>query len=146
MINTHRHPTLLTDSLMGNFNELMSDLLHEQGATSNIPKRIAINLAEKENGYEVLALIPGFAKEDIKVNVEDSMLTISAHPEANETDNTQAKHKQLITEIPTGTFQRQLRLPKNSDTNAVEASYENGILKLYLAKRKETLAKTIEIK
>lgn len=143
MIKTHRQPSALTETFLGNFNHMMNDILQEGNQVATHAHSIAINLAEKENGYEILAALPGMQKDQIEVNVEDSLLTIAATSSAPETGNKTRKH---LIEIPTGTFKRVIKLPKNTDTNQVDATYEGGVLKLYLAKRKETLPRHIEIK
>lgn len=138
---THRpHNTQLSDAWVSNFGQIMSDILHEPARTTHIAPRI--DLIEKENGYELLAAIPGVQKTDVSIAIEDGLLKLST----KESDSKETEGKSLVSEILKAEYKRTIRLPKNADTESTDATLENGILKIYLAKRKESLPKQIEIK
>ena len=105
----------------------------------------AVNIKEDENGYEVELAAPGFQKNDFKIDVEQGMLTISA--EKKHDSETKDEHY-TRREFGYTSFSRSFNLPRNISDEDVKASYDNGLLKLKIAK-KEAAAKpkkSIEIK
>ncbi len=133
--------TQLTDAWASNFGQIVNDLLSEPLRIEHATPRI--NLIEKENGYELLASLPGVEKKNIHIAIEDGLLKLSTNTESAKNE---AEGKSLISEIVTSDYKRTIRLPKNADTDSTDATLENGILKVYLAKKKESLPKQIEIK
>lgn len=133
--------TQLSDAWASNFGQIVNDLLSEPVRIAHATPRI--NLIEKENGYELLAALPGIEKKNISISIEDGLLKLNTHLDKT-TEET--KGKSLITEIVTSEYKRTIRLPKNADTESTDATLENGILKIYLAKRKESMPKQVEIK
>jgi len=138
---THRPSTaVISDPWIGNFGKLMNEILHEPQIVNNRP---LINLTEKENGYELLVALPGVQKKDISISIEDHVLNIAA---TSSLSPLAEGDKALAAELRTTEYNRALRLPKNADTETTDATLDNGILKLYIAKRKESLPREIKIK
>jgi len=100
----------------------------------------SVDVAENEKAYEVKAEIPGMKKEDIKVNFEDGVLTIQGEKK----EEIEKKEKNVqISERVYGRFQRSFRLPKQAKTEAIKATYKDGVLTLEIPKAEE--AKPAEI-
>ena len=104
------------------------------------------DITETENAYILEAELPGFRKEDIKVDIDNNYLTISAerNTEREEKDNS---GNVIRRERSYGTFSRSFDIT-GVQPDKIEAAYENGILKLELPKKEESIPKSrrLEIK
>lgn len=106
----------------------------------------AMNVKENENDFEVEFAAPGFDKKDFEVTIDGDMLNVSGEKKSKaeeKEDNYTRK------EFSYKSFKRSLQLPVTVDTeNKIEATYNEGILKLNLLKKEEdkiTPKKKIEI-
>lgn len=105
--------------------------------------RMKCDIYEKDNIYHIEADIPGFTKEDIKVEFNKGNLIIVAEKNS---DNEDEDKNYLRRERYYGKYQRSFYLGE-IDENACEASFENGILKITVPKKsEEETKKYIEIK
>ena len=102
-----------------------------------------LDIEEKEDRYVIQASVPGFAPKDIKIDLEEDILTIRAEREGEEE---QVEGEWHLHERFTGAVERKLRLGKQIDREAIEAELEHGVLKLSLPKVEEIKPKPIEIK
>ena len=92
-----------------------------------------VRTKENEDNYELSFVLPGFKKEDININIEDGVLIISSKVEKDD-------FKQ--------SFENRYQIPEDVDTEKINASMEDGILKISVGKYKElpkTNIKKIEI-
>eukprot|EP00742_Colponemidia_sp_Colp-10_P013609 GILJ01015384.1.p1 GENE.GILJ01015384.1~~GILJ01015384.1.p1 ORF type:complete len:171 (-),score=44.47 GILJ01015384.1:219-731(-) len=94
--------------------------------------RLSLNLSETENGYRVTAEVPGVNKEDIKLNIENNVLSIEAEKRHEKKEDTETFHR---IERSYGKFYRSLRLPENCNLNQVDAKYVDGVLTVDLGKK-----------
>lgn len=110
----------------------------------NVP---SVNVTQSENGFNIELAAPGLNKEDFKINVEKDRLTVSSEKQ-HEEEVTEEKFTRR--EFNYSSFSRSFYLPKSIDREAIEASYENGVLRLSLPKKqevlKEEMGRNIEIK
>ena len=104
---------------------------------------LAVDVLENEDGYVVKASVPGINVEDVEITFEDDVLTIKGE---THNDQEQEDGKFHIRERWFGTFGRRLRFPTNVDADAIEATYENGILTLNVPKVEEEQPKRIKVK
>lgn len=104
---------------------------------------LAVDVSENENSYVVKASIPGINVEDVEITFDDDVLTIKGEIQD---DNEQEEENFHIRERWFGTFGRRLRFPTNVDADAIEATYENGVLTLNVPKVEEEQPKRIEVK
>jgi len=99
----------------------------------------------KENGktYNVSVELPGLDEKDVKVLVEDDMLTISGEKKVERSDD-----KTHYSERSYGSFTRAFTLPADADRNAVSARFAKGVLTLEIPKSANPSAqvKQVEIK
>jgi HSP20 family protein len=104
----------------------------------------AINVWTKtDKGQVVMAEIPGINPEDLDINVVGETLMISGtRPEVEEDDNVRY-HRQ---ERGFGTFNRSIQLPFPVEVDRVEATYEKGILKVWLPRTEADKPRKITIK
>lgn len=103
------------------------------------------DIRDKGNEYILEADLPGFEKQDIKIDIDDHYLTISAerHSESEEKDK---KGNYLRCERSYGSFSRSFDV-STVKTDQIKAAYKNGVLKLTLPKKEnaEPARKQIEI-
>jgi HSP20 family protein len=106
---------------------------------------VPVNIKQVENGYSLDVIAPGFEKPDFKVNVDGSVLTISAERKSEENRQTE---KQIRKEYSYRSFKRSFTIDDKIDATTIEASYVNGVLRLNLPKKAEVreAAKDITIK
>ncbi len=102
-----------------------------------------LDIEEKDDRYVIQASVPGFAPEDIKIDVEEDLLTIRAErkDEEEQTEGEWHLHERF-----TGATERRLRLGKEIDRDTIEAELEHGVLTLSLPKVEEIKPKSIEVK
>jgi HSP20 family protein len=104
----------------------------------------ATNVVENEKEFEIEIATPGMEKEDIRINVENNVLTISSEKEVKKEEKDKNYTRR---EFSYGSFCRSFTLPKNIDIEHINACYEKGILKVALPKKEEEKTKlTKEIK
>ena len=103
------------------------------------------NVEVKENGkaYTVSVELPGLDEKDVKVTVEDDMLTISGEKKIERSDE-----KTHFSERSYGSFTRAFTLPHDADRNAINAKFAKGVLTLEIAKTASAPAqgKQIDVK
>ena len=85
-----------------------------------------------EDAYDIALELPGVDAADIDVTVTENSLIISGE---KRTAKEQADRTYYFSEREFGAFQRTFRLPPDADTEAVEASYSDGVLSLRIGKR-----------
>lgn len=101
---------------------------------ANVP---AVNVKEDEDGFHVEVAVPGFKKEDFKVELDKDVLTIATEQEENHEEKDE-QGTYVKREFYYNTFRRSFRLPENVvDGDKINARYEAGILYLTLPKREE---------
>jgi HSP20 family protein len=102
----------------------------------------AVNIAETDAQFEIELAIPGLSKEDIKINLDKNVLSVSADKKTETVDENKKFTKR---EYSFNSFSRSFTLPESADYSKIEADYVNGILKLTIAKKEEAKFQTREI-
>ena len=108
---------------------------------------VPVNLRETDQSYEMSLIAPGLRKDDFKLNVTDSLLTVS-YEQKQENNQQNAQEGWLRKEYKMQSFSRSFTLDDSVDVNKITASYDNGVLHMSLPKKESArrIAKTIEIK
>lgn len=101
-----------------------------------------VDIYETENELVVKADLPDLSEKDIDVRVENNMLTIRGE---RKFDQTVKEDKFLRVEGAYGAFSRSFSLPNTVNTEGVQASYKNGVLKVELPKRAESKPKQVKV-
>ena len=96
----------------------------------------SVNSLENNDSFEIDLAVPGMKKEDFTIELNDKILVISS-----ETSNTIENDKMRLNEFNFSSFQRSFRVPDSVDQDKIKANYKNGILKIKLPKRKESISK-----
>jgi HSP20 family protein len=111
--------------------------------TEPAPPAIKVDVEEKDDRYMVKADMPGVAKDDIRVEVDGNMVSISA--EVRREKKEEKEGKVLRSERYFGAMSRVFTLPTDVDFAKAEAAYADGVLKLTLPKTKATATHRIAI-
>ena len=109
----------------------------------NVP---AVNIAEKKDQFDVSLAAPGMKKEDFNIDVEGNVLTISAETKE---EKEQKDERYTRKEFNYSSFSRSFTLPEGVNKEKIDASYENGLLKVTLPKTedaKKAASKHIAVK
>jgi HSP20 family protein len=102
-----------------------------------------VDIAETEAEYQIKAELPEVKREDVKVTVEDGVLTISGE-RRHETEEKGRKYHRV--ERSYGSFVRSFTLPEHVDESRVKAEYKDGVLHLHLPKSEKAKPKAIDVK
>jgi len=96
------------------------------------------DMIETPSEYKISAELPGMLKENIDVDIDEGILTITAEKEESKVDE---GSNYVFKERSWGNVRRSLRLPNNADENSVSAMMENGCLHVNVAKTDEAHSK-----
>ncbi len=102
----------------------------------------AMDLVETEGDYVLKADLPGLSESDVKIEVEDSVLTISGERKA---DHEERKDGYYRIERSSGSFRRSLTLPEGVDPAAVNATFDRGVLEVHVPKPEQRKPRKVEI-
>jgi HSP20 family protein len=102
----------------------------------------AANISETDTEYLIKAELPEVSKDDVKVTIDEGVITISGE-RRNEFEHKDEKVHRI--ESFYGNFARSFRLPDDADVEAVQAESRNGILKVRVPKQPASRARTVEV-
>lgn len=122
-------PSLLNGSVLSDFFDndrfFDADWLRKQ----SVP---AVNVKESEKAFEIELAAPGLTKKDFEISVDNGMLTISSEKREEKEEK---ERNYTRKEFSYSSFSRSFTLPENVNEEDVKAYYEDGILKLQIAKK-----------
>lgn len=128
------------------FNDVFESFFNDSFISDRMTSRVpAVNIAENENEYHIELAAPGLSKEDFKINLEKNILSISVEKKI---ENTEDNKKYNRREFSYSSFVRTFTLPDGADQNSIDASYNDGVLRITVGKREEAkqLSREISIK
>ena len=102
----------------------------------------AMDLIETEDHFVLRADLPGLGEEDVNIEVEDRVLTISGERKAEHEANKDGFHR---IERAFGAFSRSLTLPKGIDPEGVSAAFDKGVLEVHIPKPEQRKPRKISI-
>ncbi len=100
-----------------------------------------VDILENDHSFVVRTELPGVEKDDVKVHINNGVLTIKGEKKVESKDD-----KRHRVECAYGSFVRSFTLPQDVDIEKVEAAYKNGILNLAIPKQEKAKPKQIEVK
>lgn len=103
----------------------------------------AADVQETDTEFLIKADLPEVAKEDVKVQVDDGVLTVQGERRREEETNGKRFHK---VEREYGTFVRRFALPIEIDATNVQAEFKNGVLSVHLPKTAKAATKAVDVK
>ena len=102
-----------------------------------------VDISETEEEYQIKAEIPDVRKDDVKVTVEDGVLTIQGRRNQEKEEKGTKYHR---IERSYGSFARTFSLPDVIEADKVNAEFKDGVLNLRLPKSEKAKPKAIEVK
>ncbi len=99
----------------------------------------AVNIMEEDNEYRIEVSAPGIDKKDVKINLEDDVLTISSE---RKEENEEKNKNYVRREFNYTAFSRSFVVPEEVEADKISAEHKNGILTLHLPKKEEVVKKT----
>ena len=103
----------------------------------------ALDVFETPEKVNVAVELPGMSASDVEITVEDNVLTVQGDRPFYKGANEEAFHR---IERRFGPFQRRIALPKQSDTQRISASMEEGVLTIEVPKVEHAKPRRIEVK
>jgi HSP20 family protein len=102
----------------------------------------AMDLVEVDDRFVLRADLPGVSEENVSVELEDNVLTISGQRASESDDRKEGFHR---VERATGKFSRSLTLPEGIDPDGIEASFDKGVLEVRVPKPEERKPRKVAI-
>lgn len=100
------------------------------------------DITEDDREYVIKAELPELKREDVKVTVENGVLTISGERKFEKEEKKKKYHR---VERGYGSFVRTFALPEDADAEKVKAQFKQGILEVHLPKNEKAKPKQIEV-
>jgi HSP20 family protein len=101
-------------------------------------RALGVNVLEQDDAYVLSALVPGLKAEDLNIQVLENVVSIEGEYKADEAEY-------VLSELPSGSFRRSLRLPAPIEADRVEAGIADGVLTLTLPKAESARPKKIQV-
>lgn len=102
-----------------------------------------VDITEDDSEYLIKLELPEVRKEDLKVNVEEGVLTIKGERPFEKEKKGKRYHR---VERAYGAFARSFTLPEDGDPSSVNAKFKNGLLEVHIVKDEKAKPKAVEIK
>ena len=123
-------------------NRLFDDNWRAAWPVVDTSSMLPLDVYEADNGYTVIAALPGVEQNNINITLHQNVLTLSAEIPQYELQEGQ---RALIVERPAGKLTRSITLPRPINADQVEAIHENGVLTLTLPFSLEAQPKRINV-
>jgi HSP20 family protein len=102
-----------------------------------------VDIVEEEKEYLIKAELPEVKREDVKVSVEEGVLTVSGERKFEKEEKGKKYHR---IERAYGRYARSFTLPDDADPSKVTAEFKDGVLRVHLPKSEKAKPKSVEIK
>jgi HSP20 family protein len=102
-----------------------------------------VDITEDDKEYLIKADLPEVKKEDVKLTVQDDVMSISGERKYEKEEKGKKYHR---VERAYGSFMRSFTLPEDADGSKVSAEYKDGVLNVHLPKSEKAKPKSIEVK
>lgn len=102
-----------------------------------------VDISETAGEYVIQAELPEVKKDDVKVTLEEGVLTIQGQRRQEKDEKTTKYHR---IERSYGTFVRSFSLPDQVNESGVKAEFKDGVLNLHIPKSEKTKPRAIEVK
>jgi len=122
------------------FPSLMNEFFNEDFRMNLINRNHSIpsvNSVENNESFEIDLAVPGMKKDDFTIELNDKVLVISS-----ENTNSVENDNMRLNEFNYSSFQRSFRVPESVEIDKIKANYKNGILKIKLPKKKDSITKS----
>lgn len=129
-------------SLQHEINRMFEDVFGQQESGQSSDWAPSVDIGEENDAYVIHAELPGVSSEDVKLRMENNVLTLSGEKTQEEKSEDKTYHR---FERTYGSFQRVFSFPAPVDAEAIEASYKNGVLTIRVPKIAKAETKEISI-
>ncbi len=102
----------------------------------------SVDISETDAAYLIKGEIPGVRKEDVKVTLQDGMLTIQGERKQEKEEKNKKLHR---VECSYGNFVRSFRVPDDVDESAARAEFKDGMLNVTLPKSAKAKPKSVDV-
>lgn len=103
----------------------------------------AVDITEDDKEFLIKAELPGLKREEVKVTVDEGVLTITGERKSEKEEKNKKFHR---VERSYGSFLRSFTLPEGADAAKVNAEFSEGVLNVHVGKSPKAQPKTIEVK
>ncbi|MCG3154158.1 MAG: Spore protein SP21 [bacterium] len=126
------------------FSELENTLLRDwfNGNDTQVAFVPEVDVLEVKDGFLLRAELPGVKKDELKITLENGVLTLTGEKRVQAEDEQKAYR---LRETRQGRFERRFRLGEGIDRNSIKADYRDGVLTVHLPKSKEAMSREIGI-
>lgn len=134
------------NALLPGFNDVFESIFNDTFFNDRLVTRVpAVNISETQDHFHVELAAPGLKKQDFEINLDRNVLNIAVETQAQNTEENKRYGKR---EFSYSSFARSFTLPDQADYTRIEARYEDGILKVDIAKKEEAkmASRQIELK
>ena len=129
------NPEKRSNALLPGFNDIFETIFNDSFLSDRMITRVpAVNISESAENFHIELAAPGLKKQDFKISVDDNVLNISVEQQTEHTENDRKYNKR---EYSYSSFVRSFTLPDVTDQNSITAAYEDGVLKIDVAKKEE---------
>ena len=115
----------------------------EQGSAITSAWFAPTDVSEDANSLQITLEVPGVRPEDVKISLENNLLTVRGEKKQEAEERTERVHRY---ERSYGTFERSFVLPNTVDPDKISANYENGILKIRIPKSERARPREIPVR
>jgi len=129
---------------MSDIEDVVRGFMRRPFAFDSSAPDIRLDMREDDASYSIHAEIPGAKKDDVKIDLDENYVSISAQKQ-NQVDRKNGG-RWVVTERSFGAVSRSMSLPHDIDPKKAEASYENGVLVLNLPKKSRSELRSLEIR
>lgn len=131
-----------TDLFRSVFDEVLGPMQGWGGRMADMMRMPESDVVESENDIRVVVELPGMKPEDIDLDLENNVLTISGHKQEEQRNNNDTWH---LSERRYGKFSRSFVLPRDVDQEGIQARFDNGVLSVMIPKSEKARRRRIEI-
>jgi len=124
------------------FGELARPVSASKGQEGTRSWQPLVDIVETEQAYEVRAELPGIAREDVQLSIDDNVLTLSGERKLEKDANQESYRRR---ERAYGTFSRAFTLPAQVNAEGIQASFKDGVLTITVPKAEQAKPRTISI-
>lgn len=124
------------------FNRLFDQLANGWETFAELELSPRMDVHETKDAVELTIELPGMTQDDVKIAIDDDVLTISGEKKA-EKDIKEENYR--VCERSYGAFSRSITLPRSVDADKIKATMSEGVLNIVAPKAGATVAKTIKI-
>jgi HSP20 family protein len=125
------------------FNTFFDSPTPSNGGNAAVRRWIpAMDVVETEDHFVLRADLPGLAENDVKIEAEDNVLTIAGERKSEHEQRSEGYYR---VERAFGSFSRSLTLPEGVNADAIQASFDNGVLEVRIPKPEQHKPRKVQI-